>query len=111
MNQIVFDGAMAARLDAVYGARDVLRRRRLVRAKLAAEPGEHVLDIGCGPGFYAAELLDDVGPDGSVTGVDLSPQMLALASRRCAARPNAAFHLADAAALPFDNAAFDAVLG
>jgi arsenite methyltransferase len=35
-----------------------------------ALPGERIIDIGCGPGFYVAELLDDVGPDGVVMGVD-----------------------------------------
>jgi arsenite methyltransferase len=40
-----------------YHARDVLRRRRLVRAALGAKPAERILDVGCGPGFYLAELL------------------------------------------------------
>ena len=48
---------------------------------LAAHPGERILDVGCGPGFYVTELLDQVGPDGSVVGVDVSPQMIAVAQQ------------------------------
>jgi arsenite methyltransferase len=38
-----------------------VRRRRLVHEALAAQPGERVLDMGCGPGFFVTELLDQVG--------------------------------------------------
>ncbi len=66
--------------------------------------------MGCGPGFYVAELLEEVGDGGSVVGVDNSPQMLAVARRRVEQHPNVAFHEADAASLPFDDGDFDAVL-
>ena len=88
----------------------MLRRRRLVREALAAAPGERVLDVGCGPGFYVAELLEQVGPTGSVTGVDASPQTLALARRRTQGHDNVELHLGDATALPVGDAGFDAAL-
>jgi len=43
---------------------DAVRRRCLVRAALGASPYERILDVGCGPGFYCAELVDEVGPAG-----------------------------------------------
>jgi arsenite methyltransferase len=107
MAQLTFDEKLAQQLEVVYRSRDVLRRRRLVYEALGAQPGERILDVGCGPGFYAAELLDQVGPDGSVVGVDASPQMLAVARHRSAGRPNVAFHQADVTSLPVDDAAFD----
>jgi ubiquinone/menaquinone biosynthesis C-methylase UbiE len=110
MSQLVFDDALAAQLETLYRTRDVLRRRRLVREALKAGPGDRVLDVGCGPGFYVAELLEQVGPTGSVTGVDASPQTLELARRRTEGHGNVALHLADATALPVPDVAFDAAL-
>jgi arsenite methyltransferase len=107
-SQLVFDDSLAVRLEKLYHTRDMLRRRQLVRAALAAAPGERILDVGCGPGFYVAELLEEVGTEGSITGVDVSPQMLAVASRRCEGHSNVTFHEAAATSLPVDDASFDA---
>jgi arsenite methyltransferase len=110
MAQMAFDEKTAAQLELVYQRPDVLRRRRLVRAALGAKPGERILDVGCGPGFYLAELLEEVGPKGSLMGLDQSPQMLALAARRCEGHPNVAVRQADANSLPVDDASFDGAL-
>jgi arsenite methyltransferase len=110
MNQLVFDDAAARQIENLYAIGDARRRRGLVRAVLAAAPGERVLDVGCGPGFYCAELVEEVGPSGHVTGLDGSPAMLALAERRCAGRPNVELRAADATALPVPDAGFDAAL-
>lgn len=110
MSQLEFDEAAGRQLEALYRTGDAVRRRRLVREALAARPGETVLDAGCGPGFFCAELLDEVGPAGHVDGTDLSPQMLALAERRCAGRDNATFREADVTALPFEDASVDAAI-
>jgi len=105
-----FDARTGERLEALYRIGDSVRRRRLVRAALGAAPGERILDVGCGPGFYCAELLEEVGPDGAVVGVDGSPQMLALAARRCEGHDNVEFREGDATALPVQDATFDATL-
>jgi arsenite methyltransferase len=110
MAQMTFDEKTAAQLEQVYQRPDVLRRRRLVRAALGAKSGERILDVGCGPGFYLAELLEEVGPKGSLLGLDQSPQMLALAARRCEGHPNVAVRQADANSLPVGDASFDAAL-
>jgi ubiquinone/menaquinone biosynthesis C-methylase UbiE len=110
MAQLEFDESLVAQLEELYSKRDVLRRRALVREALAAQPGERILDIGCGPGFYVAELLEEVGDEGSVTGVDSSPAMLAVAARRAEGRGNVEFHEAGATSLPVEDASFDRAL-
>src|SRR5512143_3089748 len=50
------------------------------RAGLAS--GQHVLDLGCGPGVFTTEAARRVGPDGEVIAVDVQPGMLDLARRR-----------------------------
>jgi arsenite methyltransferase len=110
MSQMVFDEGLASRLDTMYRSRDMVRRRGLARTALGAAPGEHIVDVGCGPGFYVAELLDEVGAGGRVVGIDASPAMLALAAHRCAGRPNTGFLAANVASLPFADAGFDAAL-
>jgi arsenite methyltransferase len=105
--QLVFDEETGKRLEGLYRIGDAVRRRRLVRTALAAAPGERILDVGCGPGFYCTELLGEVGPEGSVVGVDSSGQMLALAARRCEGRHNAQFCEGDATSLPVEDGGFD----
>jgi arsenite methyltransferase len=102
-----FDESTAKALEAIYESRDMLRRRSLVVEALGAGAGERVLDVGCGPGFYAADLLERVGPSGAVTGVDASAAMLALAAARAG---RAELVEAPATALPFDDGAFDAAI-
>jgi len=110
MSQIVFDERTAQQLDVMYRKRDVLRRRQLVRAALAVETGHRVLDVGCGPGFYSAELLAEVGAKGTVVGVDPSAAMLVAAARRCEGQANAAFHQGNATSLPVADRDFDRAL-
>lgn len=69
--------------------------------------GQRVLDVACGTGIVARTAADRVGPGGRVTGVDLNEAMLTVARR---IRPDVTWRQADAAALPFDDGSFDAVL-
>jgi arsenite methyltransferase len=108
MSQLVFDEDVAREIEALYRIGDAVRRRRLVREALGARAGERVLDVGCGPGFYCAELLDEVGPDGAVVGVDPSAAMLALAARRCGDRAD--LREGEAVSLPVDDGGFDAAV-
>src|SRR5262245_50473891 len=74
--------------------------------KLRLQQRDRVLDVGCGDGKITAELARRV-PEGSVTGVDRSDTMIALA-RRSVQRPNVVFLVLDAQALDFTEE-FDAV--
>jgi ubiquinone/menaquinone biosynthesis C-methylase UbiE len=110
VSQFVFDEHAAAQLEVMYRSRDVRRRRRLVREALAVEAGHRVLDVGCGPGFYAAELLAEVGASGAVVGVDSSAAMLAAAARRCEGLGDAIFQEGSATTLSFEGQSFDRAL-
>ncbi|MBI3122039.1 MAG: methyltransferase domain-containing protein [candidate division NC10 bacterium] len=74
--------------------------------------GEAVLDLGCGAGLDALLAAQLVGPAGRVAGIDLSPEMLAVAEagRAEAGFPQVEFREASAEALPFPDASFDAAL-
>ena len=110
MSQVEFDEQTAIRIEALYDTADAVRRRGIVREALAATPGERVLDVGCGPGFYCAELSSAVRSAGSVIGVDSSPPMLQLAARRCSGHDNVELRHGDATSLPVDDASVDGVL-
>ncbi len=106
-----FDEATSRRVEAAYRTPDVAGQRRAVLAALNLKPGEDVLDIGSGPGFLASDMGREVGPDGSVTGVDPSQAMLSIARARPAQAGSAPvrFRAGEAIALPFAGATFDAV--
>jgi arsenite methyltransferase len=110
VSQLVFDEDAARQIEGLYLIRDAVRRRELARTALGARPGERVLDAGCGPGFYCVEIADEVGPEGSVVGVDGSAAMLTLAERRCAGRPNVALREGDVLALPVEDASVDGAI-
>ena len=76
---------------------------------LAPQPGEHVLDIGCGCGHTSLSLAGRVGAEGSVTGVDISAPMLAVASHFAAQRSSIHFVEADAQTHAFEAERYDMV--
>jgi ubiquinone/menaquinone biosynthesis C-methylase UbiE len=110
MAQLIFDEDTSRAIERMYEIGDARRRRALAREALAAAAGDRVLDVGCGPGFYCAELLAEVGATGSVVGIDDSEAMLALAERRCADAANVEFHNAGATSLPVPDASVDRAL-
>ncbi len=75
--------------------------------RAAIPPGATVRDVGCGAGHTTLELARRAGPEGSVTGLDISGPMLALARERArsAGLEHARFEQADAQVAPL--AGFD----
>jgi len=73
-------------------------------------PGHNVLDVGCGTGTQAIATWRRTQPGGSVVGVDISENMLAVARRKARrAGLDIPFQRADAAQLPFGDDRFDIV--
>jgi arsenite methyltransferase len=75
-------------------------------------PGERVLDLGCGAGTDSLVAAQMVGEHGSVTGIDMTREMLAKARAAAAelGATNAEFVEAEAERLPFADGAFDVVI-
>ncbi len=78
----------------------------------ALEPGERVLDLGCGAGTDTLVAAQMVAPEGRVTGIDMTDEMLAKA--RAAAEEMGATNVdlveGEVERLPFDDASFDVVI-
>ena len=71
---------IAGRYDRSLGAVDGIRRQAVRR--LGLRSGDIVLDIACGTGLSFPLLEEEVGPDGRIVGIDLSPEMLGKARVR-----------------------------
>jgi SAM-dependent methyltransferase len=76
-------------------------------AAAAVQPGDRVLDVGCGAGGTA---LDAARAAGHVLGVDVSERMLERARRRAAGVENVEFVLGDAQTHPLEAAGYDLVI-
>lgn len=86
------------------------RWREIVAKRCALPPNGRALDVCCGTGELALALVE-AAPEGRVTGLDFSAEMLALAKAKVADAGLASrlsFVEADATKLPFAEAAFDA---
>lgn len=76
-------------------------------ARVAARPGQRILDIGCGTGAISTALARQVAPSGHVLGIDISVPMLERARQLTAKDLPADYVLADATVYPFDPQSFD----
>jgi len=76
---------------------------------LAPEPGDTVLDVGCGTGQTILQLAERVGPSGQVIGVDIAPRVLAVARRRTAHLPQVSLLQQDAGDLTLRRYSVDRV--
>lgn len=71
------------------------------------KPNHNILDVACGTGVLARTIEKRLDPNGSVTGLDLNPGMLAIARRNA---PNINWHQGKAEELPFEEENFDTVI-
>jgi ubiquinone/menaquinone biosynthesis C-methylase UbiE len=91
------------------GRRARLRKMTIALARI--QPGDRVLEVGCGTGDVAIAACASAGPRGSVSGIDAAPEMIAVA-RAKAARAGVAvdFRVEPIEALTYPDATFDIVL-
>lgn len=88
------------------------RALRTLPLDLAAlQPGERVLDVGCGTGELTLAAARRVGPTGTATGIDAAPEMIAVAQGKVRrARNGVQFRVEPVEAMSFPDGSFDVVL-
>ncbi len=69
--------------------------------RAAPRPGEHVVHVGAGVGYYTAIMAHLVGPGGRVTGVEFDPDLAARARANFTGQPNVEILAGDGAIVPF----------
>ena len=75
------------------------------------QPGERVLDVACGTGLIARLAAEQVAPSGSVTAIDIAPDMIDVAeSTASPAGIDIEWQVGDATSLPFPDDSYDVVL-
>lgn len=89
----------------------VVTRERL-RSVMAPQPGERILEIGPGTGYYTLDIAEWLGPDGRVEIFDLQQEFLDHVGGRAAKRglENIVPTQGDATALPYEDDSMDAVV-
>ena len=96
------------KLDLTFVLREPVIRTAI--RTLQFTPNSHGLDIGCGIGNITRLLAESIAPRGRVTGVDISPDMVAYArdaAEKAGLTKQLFFHLGDMKDLPFDDDTFD----
>jgi len=72
------------------------------------QPGEHVLDVGCGTGPTLLAASKAISDSGTLTGIDIAPPLVARAAERVP--DSVTLITGDAGTHPYDTAAFDAII-
>lgn len=108
-------GAMFDRIAPLYDVMNAVisgfqepRWRRRAVALTGIATGGSAIDVASGTGKVADDLARRAGPTGRVLGVDISAGMIGKARTAFARRPGLSFVIADAMALPAEDASFDA---
>lgn len=77
--------------------------------RASLQPGERVLDVGVGSGPTTGQAWEAVRPDGSVTGIDIAPPMIAAARQRVTTS-EIEWIVGDAGSYDFPPRTYDAVI-
>jgi arsenite methyltransferase len=105
-----YEGDIATIQRRLAETSDLYRRRLAVLDAIAAQPGEKVLEVGCGGGALLPLFAAAVGQMGRVVGIDISSDQIAAANLACADSGIATAEVQDVNQLRYEDAGFDAIV-
>lgn len=95
----------------LFGIWEPRARQRDLISRMDIDPGDRVLEVSAGTGSNLLLIADEIGNDGEIFAMDLSPGMLAVAREKLASRQiHAEFSLGNASYLQYRDGLFNAVL-
>lgn len=102
-----YDAEMAAKQEQMARTEEMVRQRSEIMRVLSPGQAEVILELGSGNGILARDMLNAVGSEGRVVGLDSSETILEMARHICR---EGEFLLGDAQDLPFEDGTFDAIV-
>jgi arsenite methyltransferase len=108
---VKFENEMVRIQWALTKCLDSITRRVIVIDALQPRSGEKILEVGCGAGFYAAEVAQCVGPTGHLTAIDISADQITAAREHCSGLDWVSCEQINVVDLRYPAASFDAVFG
>jgi len=107
---VIFEGSIPGNYDRYLGPALFEPFAKDIIARLSDEQPAKVLEIACGTGILTRRLRDSLAPTVQIVATDLNPGMFAFAQGKFHPNEKIEWHAADAAALPFPDGSFDAVV-
>ena len=102
---------MAAFLEDRAARPDQVLVNTALRDALSPQPGERMLEVGCGSGALCRLVAPDLLPGGEMLGVDVAPDMIAAARALAGQQAHLRFEVGAGEALPAEDATYDAAFG
>ena len=102
---------MAAFLEDRAARPDQILVNTALRDALSPQPGERMLEVGCGSGALCRLVAPYLLPGGELLGVDVAPEMVAAARVWAGQQTHMRFEVGAGAALPAEDATYDAAFG
>ncbi|PRO66807.1 demethylmenaquinone methyltransferase [Alkalicoccus urumqiensis] len=97
------------RMNSIISFQQHKRWRKKTMKQMNVQPGDRCLDVCCGTADWTLALSDAAGPDGDVTGLDFSENMLQVGRVKTNDRPDINLIQGNAMALPFEDNTYDVV--
>ncbi len=104
-----YHGDIAVVQRRVAETSDLYRRRLAMLEALSLQPGDSVLEVGCGGGGLLPALAASVGSSGRIIGIDISPDQIRAANDACAPFEFARAEVQDVNNLPYEDGCFDVI--